>query len=366
MIRKSSRGNPYHDWRGRFCSPGLASMKAEHTSEEYAQRSEERKANNGKYQKTPTNKIAYDPTAKSREDLIELGWVPYADGRDTVLRKDGYEIRPTSIPMIDEDTRVEGNKLYDRNGMLVRERPNGIAVTTPDGHQYICASFEDARRFAEADKSSHFSEIAQRCNCKIKQPISTSKVNGCTLVETTDENGGIIGHYNTKDYYIRNDDEDPKYKFNINIYSHATKSRVTSTDFGFGNTGRMKPMAKISRLFEHYIGQDSKYKKYESDKMFNGEKYTDAIIDKRNGKILHTYTNAEYALENKTITLADGTVLGQGVVGWGSKTSELHEIRDSFGNIIKNDNYITVHYEGNKATGYKEYYTDKYGNRIKK
>lgn len=41
-MRKSSRGNPYHDERGRFCSANKANCVSEKTAEEYAERTQER------------------------------------------------------------------------------------------------------------------------------------------------------------------------------------------------------------------------------------------------------------------------------------------------------------------------------------
>lgn len=321
-MRKSSRGNPWHDARGRFCSgpQGGGVKHSEKTPEEYEQRTIERFREEGL--------LKNDKTIRTLSDLQKNGWNGGAFDLEggSVWSKDGYTLvtaKHDEKKEYDGYTKRVGDMVhyYDNDGNLIASLPkdeadkykttkaNFFMIRTPDGETYQMKSLEDANKFVEADKEAHFGEMASRFSyCGgIKQPVKiTETESGHYFVEVKESHGGgdgygFLSYSNGKAFFFayEEDYDDDNDVMTCFVYSHETKSEMC---IPLGMCERKNPQA-----YEHFMKTNHEKRTYK------GEQYSHAIFDK-SGKIVHTMTKEEFEYINgpghdTEFKLANGDIL---------------------------------------------------------
>lgn len=121
-MRKSSRGNPYHDERGRFCSGDKANCKSQKTEEEYAERTKERFDEKEKDDEALKN--AYI-TAQSTGDTDT-----YEEASDNYVDKYGYEEYQKA------NNAAVNAGIENKDIQRVSRKENEEAVRTENDEQY--------------------------------------------------------------------------------------------------------------------------------------------------------------------------------------------------------------------------------------
>lgn len=334
-MRKSSRGNPYHDERGRFCSRGRAvgayvngrsvsleeydRMKAENQlgDEYYNQRTKERFEKN-------------DESIRTLGDLQEHGWTGgvYDLNGGSVWSKDGYTLvtaRHGDPIEADGYTKRVGDKVefYSKDGQLIATMPadeaekykttkaDSFTIRTPDGETYQLKSLDDANKFVEADKQAHFGQIQKRFENhyddydefnpgRIKQPIELIEHNGVTAVAL---DNGIMFHCEGRDYvYGETDYDNEKWPYSVS-YTRATES----THYQFHGI----------EMSEYQDFRKSRNEPYKSNAPYSEglwfithndvTKYV--LVDTKTGAIVHTDSEAaDYTNDGNVTVLKDGRV----------------------------------------------------------
>lgn len=321
-VRKSSRGNPYHDEKGRFCSGPRGNAKytvSEKTPEEYEQRTKERFG-----EKT-------DKPIRALSDLQEHGWVggAYDFNGGSVWSKDGYTLvtarHGEPIKSAGHTKRVGDNvEFYDKSGNYIISVPTDVAdqfkttkadtftLRTPNGETYQMKSLDDANKFVEADKEAHFGQMTktfEKDGCKgIKQPVEISETSSGEVFVTANARYGdaYLSHKDTKNYYFAYDDEHDMY--NVHIHSNVTDS-TAHIPMGMTEKRNCNDMT--------WIMQPGK-EKYE----FNGEKFEFALIDRKTNCIACTLNciqaesfsdglYPEFTIHESTIRITDDGYYGE-------------------------------------------------------
>lgn len=151
-VRKSSRGNPYHDERGRFCSgprSGKFYTVSERTPEEYAERTKERKA-----------KTWADLGMEQQEKLLKDKKVTVDNINEKILVAYGFVDANSYSPNTDENGEScwikswwssDGYEILMASDIIpgtppktIVPRTNHCVLVAPDGRSCECANVNEA------------------------------------------------------------------------------------------------------------------------------------------------------------------------------------------------------------------------------
>lgn len=229
-MRKSSRGNPYHDERGRFCSG-------------------------------PKGNCKYTVSEKTPEEYDEQ-----------TKRRFSYHFQNTD---------------------------DGCSVKTPNGDTYKCKSYEDAVKFAEADRAINFAQCAEETGAKIKQPITlTEDSRGQVWVDG--EGDCWIGSTNNKSYAISKDidwrTERTVYGVSGYKYYEYRKASIYNRITGVHFNGEIEPDADAD-TYAKVLGQLHYWAAGEEGPHINGGVYKGQgfhlLITDKDGNILDTMSGGE-------------------------------------------------------------------------
>ena len=262
--RRSSRGNPNHDERGRFCTADNCKIKSERTSEEYEARTKERMS---PYKKND------DVTVRT------LGGHPLK-GRITKIEKD-YKGDPCYL--VEYTDANGGNKkmLLDEN-MLDEWNADRKAKKTRDDRKRV----SDAHRRAKDEVLfvQKFGDKQLRCHASIvsELPEKTSPwSNGYSRVGAYEKDGETYEVYKDRDdsgqfsYFAVKEkmpwENDPKYKNNKNgkllWLMDNPQSKYNSIEF-------LEGIKRIERMADRGASKEARLKAWHN--LINSLDMTDA------------------------------------------------------------------------------------------